>query len=132
MTRHRVTRRIVVSLISLLGLAAVTASAEEQYSFEPNKEGWSTYGAVTNVAQSAAWFEAALLSEAGWQGAQWIGSSQDYKAPEPAPAEWMGSWISSADDNLPFSRLPAGPLRPALAGDAASGGNHSSQLKLIL
>ncbi len=44
-----------------------------------------------------AWFEAGLLNEAGWQGAKWIGSTQEFKAPEPVPAELMGPWISAAD-----------------------------------
>ena len=44
-----------------------------------------------------AWFEAGLLDEAGWQGAAWIGGTQEYKAPEPVPADLMGPWIAAED-----------------------------------
>ncbi len=65
---------------------------------------WDEKGAEGEWSQPA-WFEAGLLDEAGWQGAQWIGSSQEYKAPEPVPAERMGSWISAADKTLAVSRF---------------------------
>jgi alpha-L-rhamnosidase len=65
---------------------------------------WDEKGKEGDWSQPA-WFEAGLLNEAGWQGAQWIGSSQDYQAPTPVPAQWMGSWISSANADLPVSRF---------------------------
>jgi alpha-L-rhamnosidase len=43
------------------------------------------------------WFEAGLLDEAGWAGAEWIGGTQNFKTPEPVPSEFMGSWITSED-----------------------------------
>jgi alpha-L-rhamnosidase len=44
-----------------------------------------------------AWFEAGLLDEAGWGGAQWIGGTQNFKSPEPVPAGLMGPWIAAAE-----------------------------------
>ena len=53
---------------------------------------WDEKGSASNWSEPT-WFEAGLLKEGDWRGAQWIGCTRDYKAPEPAPAELMGSWI---------------------------------------
>lgn len=42
-----------------------------------------------------AWFEAGLLGDTNWAGAEWVGCTRDYKAPEFAPEELMGTWVSA-------------------------------------
>lgn len=40
-----------------------------------------------------AWFEMGLLDEADWRGAQWIGCTRDYTAPQLVPEQPMGAWV---------------------------------------
>ena len=67
-----------------------------------------------------AWFEAGLLGEKGWQGADWITCGRDQKAPVPAPAEFMGDWIESPQPGRGRSffrdiNLPDKPIVSAMA-----------------
>jgi alpha-L-rhamnosidase len=93
---------------------------------------WDENGNEGGGSQPA-WFEAGLLGEAGWQGAQWIGSSQDYKAPVPVPAEWMGSWIAAGDDR-PVSRFFVDvnlPDQPVVSAMIYSGANVAGSFPVV-
>ena len=93
---------------------------------------WDEKGKEGDWSQPS-WFETGLLNEAGWQGAQWIGSTQDYKPPEPVPSEWMGSWIAAGDD-CPVSRLFVDvnlPDKPVVSAMIYSGANVAGSFPVV-
>ena len=86
------------------------------------------------VWSAPAWFEAGLLDEAGWRGAAWIGSTQEFKAPEPVPAELMGPWIAAEEAD----RLVSGfaldldlPDKPVVSAMMYGGGAKKGQASMV-
>ena len=80
--------------------AATTQIAYEGVPLPSRQRVWWRVRAWNPAGQESAWsapayFEMALLKEADWQNAQWIGDTRNYQAPELAPEELMGPWIAS-------------------------------------
>jgi hypothetical protein len=87
------------------GVIKSDASAQIAYSGPAPKPGeriwwqvkvWDEKGRES-AWSAPAWFEAGLLGEESWRGAQWIGCDRKFDAQQNAPAEYMGPWIDTPD-----------------------------------